>query len=81
MITQFILQNQKSKVIEIKIQKDPKTKKDDFYIDINKENYETEGKELIGKMLTSFQIWKSLGAYEEAKAFYDKYSKVGEFEL
>lgn len=32
-------------------------------------------------MLSSFQVWKSLGAVEEAREFYAKYSKVGPFEL
>jgi hypothetical protein len=36
---------------------------------------------LIGKVLNSFQVWKSLGAVEEAKEFYKKYSKVTEKEL
>lgn len=79
-ITQFIMQNQKTKVIEIKYQKDEHGK-DDFYVEVNKENYEKEGKELIGKMLTSYQVWKSLGAYDDVFAFYQKYSHVGDSEM
>jgi len=64
------MQNQKTDVIKIRYQKDPHTGKEDFYVDVNQENYNKEGKELIGKMLSSYQVWKSLGAYEDAFAFY-----------
>jgi hypothetical protein len=48
---------------------------------LNKDNFAEEGHELIGKLLNSFQVWKSLGAVDEARAFYAKYSKVGPAEL
>lgn len=79
-ITQYIMQNQKSEVITIKFQKSEKGK-EDFYVDVNQTNFQKEGHELIGKLLKSFQVWKSLGAVEDAREFYAKYSKVGEKEL
>lgn len=78
-ITQYIMQNSKNKIIEVKLQKNMHGKSD-FYIKINREHLD-EATQLIGKMLSSFQVWKSLGAIDEAKAFYAKYSKVGSFEL
>lgn len=53
----------------------------DFYISVNSTNLAKEGHELIGKILSSFQVWKSLGAVDEAREFYTKYSKVTEKEL
>lgn len=45
-ISQFILQNQKTEVLKI-----VNTTKDDFYIEVNKTNLMTEGHELIGQLL------------------------------
>jgi hypothetical protein len=76
------MQNQKSDIISYKIKKPVNKKgKEDFYIEVNKKNFMTEGHELIGKLLKSFQVWKSLGADKEAREFYTKYSLVGEKEL
>ena len=79
-ISQYIMQNQKSDILSIKFKKNARGK-DDFYIEINKDNLLKEGHELIGKLLSSFQVWKSLGAVEEAREFYAKYSQVGEREM
>ena len=49
-------------------------------IHLNKENLMAEGKELIRKFLIILQTYKSSGAVDRAKAFYDHYSKVeGQF--
>lgn len=45
-------------------------------IHLNKENLMTEGKKLISEFLVILQTYKSSGAVDRAKAFYDKYSKV-----
>ena len=45
-------------------------------IHLNKENLMTEGKQLIKEFLIILQTYKSSGAVERAKAFYDHYSKV-----
>ena len=45
-------------------------------IHLNKENLMVEGKKLIREFLIILQTYKSSGAVERAKAFYDHYSKV-----
>ena len=45
-------------------------------IHLNKENLMTEGKQLIREFLNILQVYKSSGAVDRAKAFYDHYSKV-----
>lgn len=79
-ITQFIMQNQKSKVLTIE-RKKTKAGKDDFYIALNATLFQTEGHELISKMLHTFQVYKSFGDIEAARKFYAKYSAVTEKEL
>jgi dipeptidyl-peptidase III len=71
-ITNFILQNQKSKVLEIKLNE----KKDYFHIKLDKELMFTEGHELVKNLLHIMQTYKSSGAVDRAKKFYDKYSEV-----
>lgn len=70
-ITQFMLQNQKSKVIDIEM-----LKNGTFYININEENMNKEGHELIAKMLHTLQVYKSTGAVDRAREFYMHYSTV-----
>lgn len=41
----------------------------------------TEGKQLITDFLMILQTYKSSGANERAKVFYDKYSEVKDFFL
>jgi len=41
----------------------------------------TEGKELIKQLLMVLQTYKSTGAAERGKKFYDEYSEVSEFFL
>jgi hypothetical protein len=79
-ITQYIMQNQKSDIISLHFKVNDRGR-DDFFIEVNKTNFLNEGHELIGKLLKSFQIWKSLGAVEDAREFYAHYSKVGETEM
>ena len=43
---------------------------------MNQENLVTEGKQLITEFLIILQTYKSSGAVERAKQFYDKYSEV-----
>ena len=45
-------------------------------IHLNKENLWTEGRQLITEFLIILQTYKSSGAVDRAKAFYDKYSEV-----
>ena len=49
---------------------------DDMRIHLNKENLMTEGKQLIREFLIILQTYKSSGAADRGKAFYDHYSKV-----
>jgi hypothetical protein len=79
-ISQFIMQNQKTDILSIKYKKNDRGK-EDFYLELNEDHFAEEGHQLIGKLLNSFQVWKSLGAIDEARAFYEKYSKVGPTEL
>jgi len=49
-------------------------------IHLNKDNLMVEGKKLIREFLIILQTYKSSGAVDRAKAFYDHYSKVeGQF--
>ena len=73
-ISQFIMQNQKSNIL--KVSSVTKNKTDDFILEVNKQNFEKEGIELIKKMLHAFQVYKSLAAVDKAREFYAKYSKV-----
>jgi len=45
-------------------------------IHLNKDNLMTEGKQLIREFLIILQTYKSSGASDRGKAFYDHYSKV-----
>ena len=49
---------------------------DDMRIHLNKDNLMTEGKQLIREFLIILQTYKSSGAADRGKAFYDHYSKV-----
>ena len=67
MITNYIMQNQKSKVVDIKIDDE----KDTFWTVVDKDLLATEGHELIGKLLLILHTYKSAGAVDRAKKFYD----------
>uniref|UniRef100_A0A7S3IRZ9 dipeptidyl-peptidase III n=1 Tax=Strombidium inclinatum TaxID=197538 RepID=A0A7S3IRZ9_9SPIT len=74
-LTQWIYQNQKSKIVDFEIIGDD----EDFRIHLNKENLVKEGKDLITKLLLVLQTYKSSGCIEKARAFYAKYSEVSDF--
>lgn len=71
-LSQFILQNQKSEIAKVEFTEDS------FLIHLDKELLFTEGRDLIKFMLTILQAYKSSGAVEKAKEFYAKYSAVDE---
>lgn len=73
-ITQWILRNQKQKVLEFETIGDYK----DFRIKLNKELLMTEGHELIGKLLNTLQVYKSSASYDRGKKLYDDYSTVSD---
>lgn len=52
---------------------------DDFRIHLNEKALNTEGKELIKKLLIILQTYKSSGAADRARAFYAKYSEVSDY--
>lgn len=70
-ISQFLIKNQKSKIIDVQM-----NGTDDFYISVDKKNLMKEGHELIGKLLHAMQVYKSSGAVDRAKKLYAEYSKV-----
>jgi len=75
--TQYIYQNQgDSKIISFEI-----LENDDFRIHLDKELLFKEGQKHISDLLIILQTYKSSGATERAKAFYDKYSAVDEYFL
>lgn len=74
--TQWILRNQKSKILEIQMNGD-----DDFQFNLDKELLYTEGKELIKQLLIVLQTFKSSGCYERGSKWYNDYSTVDEFYL
>lgn len=71
-ITQWILKNQKGKVLEF----ETVGNFEDFKIHLNKDLLMTEGHELVGKLLNILQVYKSSGAVDRAKKLYDEYSAV-----
>jgi dipeptidyl-peptidase-3 len=75
--TQYLYQNQKSDIVKFELT----DQGDGFLIHLNKENLMGEGRELIRKFLNILQVYKSSGAVERAKVFYDKYSEVNDFFL
>lgn len=73
-ITQFIMRNQKSKIVELQMNQTG----DDFIINLDEEKLYSEGHELVKKLLNILQTYKSFGAVDRAKKFYDEYSQVPE---
>ena len=71
-------QNQENKIVEFEITGE---NKDDFVIHLNKERLCTEGKVLIKDLLIVLQTYKSSGAFERGKKFYDEYSAVSDYFL
>lgn len=51
---------------------------DDFVINLDEEKLYSEGHELVKKLLNILQTYKSFGAVDRAKKFYDEYSQVPE---
>eukprot|EP00347_Sterkiella_histriomuscorum_P003337 403364678 len=70
--SQYIYQNQKSKIVDFEITEDGNS----FLIHLNKELLAGEGKELITKFLVILQTYKSTGSIDRAQKFWDHYSKV-----
>jgi len=64
------MQNQKSKIVDIKMDNE----KDTFYTVVDKDLLATEGHELIKNLLLILHTYKSVGAVDRAKKFYDFYS-------
>lgn len=75
--SQFIYQNQQSKIVDFEIVEGGES----FYIHLDKELLFTEGQELISKFLLILQTYKSTGCIERAQKFWDRYSAVDEFFL
>ena len=73
-ITQWILRNQKTNIIQVKVDDD----KQDFKILIDKKNLLTEAHDLVSKLLLTLETYKATGATEKAKALYDDLSKVSD---
>ena len=70
--TQYLYQKQTTDIVKFEICEGG----EDMRIHLNKENLMVEGKKLIREFLIILQTYKSSGAVERAKAFYDHYSKV-----
>jgi len=68
------MQNQKSKIIEIQMD----DVQDTFHMRVDRDKLLTEGHELIKNLLLILQTYKSAGAVERARQFYDFYSQVPE---
>jgi dipeptidyl-peptidase-3 len=73
----WIYKNQQSKIVDFEIVGD----NEDFLIHLNQDLLVTEGKQLIEKLLLVLQTFKSTGAAERGKKFYDEYSEVSDFFL
>jgi dipeptidyl-peptidase-3 len=76
-LSMYLYKNQKSDIVKFEF----KEETDEFYIHLNKENLNKEGKELIRKFLIILQTYKSSGAAELATKFYNELSEVDEFFL
>jgi len=73
----WIYKNQKSKIVDFEIVGD----NEDFLIHLDQALLVTEGKELIKQLLIVLQTYKSTGASDRGKKFYEEYSEVSEFFL
>ena len=73
---QWIMKNQKGKIAEVELKGD-----NDFVIHLDQELLISEGKELIRQLLVVLQTYKSSGAEERGRKFYDEYSEVSDFFL
>jgi len=71
-LTQYLYQNQKTDIVKFEVVEGQR----DVRIHLNKENLMDEGKKLIRDFLVILQTYKSSGAVDRAKAFYDHHSKV-----
>jgi len=76
-LAMWLYKQQKTDILKFEIVGD----NDDFIIHLNQENLNKEGKQLISDMLIIIQTYKSSGAYERAKKWYDEYSEVSDFFL
>jgi len=74
--TQWIYKNQKSKIVDFEI-----TGENEFIIHLDEALLISEGKGLISDLLIVLQTYKSSGAFERGKKFYDEYSEVNDFFL
>ena len=70
MFTQFLYQNQKSKMIDFEVTAEG------FLIHLDRELLFSEGRELIRTFLLILQTYKSTGALSRAERFWAHYSKV-----
>ena len=69
-------QDQDNKIVEFEITGE---NKDEFLIHLNKERLFEHGRPLIKQLLIVLQTYKSSGAFERGKKFYDEYSEVSDF--
>lgn len=76
-LSMYLYKNQKSDIVKFEL----KEESDEFFIHLNKENLNKEGKELIRKFLVILQTYKSSGAADLAAKFYNELSQVDEFFL
>jgi len=74
--TQWLYKNQKGKIVDFEI-----TGENDFVIHLDEALLISEGKGLISDLLVVLQTYKSSGALDRGKKFYDEYSEVPEFFL
>jgi dipeptidyl-peptidase-3 len=74
-LSMFIYKNQKTDIVKFELDE----AKNEFFIHLNEENLFKEGKEMIRYFLVCLQTYKSSGAVDRAKKFYDKYSDVPEW--
>ena len=67
--SQYIYQNQKSKIVEFELTED-----DSFLIHLDMDNLWNEGRQLIKQFLVILQTYKSTGCVQRGKKFYDHHS-------
>lgn len=73
-IMQYMMQNQKEKLVSVDISEDG----NDFIINLNKDHVMGEGRRLVEEFLMLLQVYKTTGDIVNGRAFFEKYSQVDE---
>lgn len=73
--TQYLYKNQTTKFLKFEFDEENQ----EFYIHLDKDRLNKEGRELIRNFLIILQTYKSSGAVDIAAKWYNKYSEVDEF--